>query len=157
MGLIDTFFRPSPSEIGIYQQMDAELPAKDSMARSRSQQATVSRTAACGFIRYSNQMIEISFRCLLSGNDTAWIAHDHAVGRYIAIDVGIGGDQYVLTNGNISHNCCVDTDPHPVMDGGRSFAETAVFLADGYAFVDIDILSQNRLFVDGNVIGMTQI
>lgn len=163
MGLIDTFFRPSPAEIAIYQQMDSKLPVETSQTKSHDpwiialKQATISQKGACGFVRYSDQMIEIGFRRLLSGNDPAGIAHDHAVGRYIAIDIGIGGDQYVLTNGDISYHRCVDADPHPVMDGGRSFAGAAVFLADGYAFVQVDILSQNRLFVDSDVIRMSQI
>lgn len=105
----------------------------------------------------SNQMIEIMLCGMLPGDDSAGIANHHGMGRHIAIDIGIGGDQNILSHRNIANDRCIDSNPYAVADRRRSFARSTIFLPDGHALVNVDIITEDRFFVDRDVIRMAQV
>lgn len=97
-------------------------------------------------------MIDILFCRMFTRLNNARIADYNGMAGNITVYITIGGNQNVIADGDISHNGAVNANPNVIANGGHTFSFAAVFLPDGYAFVDVDIASQHGIRIDGNTI-----
>ena len=75
----------------------------------------------------------IPLRCVGAvGDNFARIADDDAVARHIKIDIRIGRNQNVITNGNLADHDGVRAYPDSIAYCRRAFTLAAVFPSDGY-------------------------
>ena len=76
---------------------------------------------------------------------------------HVAIYITVGRDQHVITNGDLSNDYRIYSDPHIVTYNRCPLSFAPIFLSYKNAFVNINISSQNRLGVNGNIIGMSYV
>ena len=65
--------------------------------------------------------------------------------------------QHVVADYYIADDGCVDPDPYVVSDGRNALARAAIFLTDGNALMNIDILSDPSGGVNGNAVRVPEI
>ena len=89
--------------------------------------------------------------------DLTGIPKHDAVRWNIAVYISIWCDQHVVADYYITDDGCVDPDPYVVSDGRNALARAAIFLTDGNALMDIDILSDPGRRVNGNAVRVPEI
>ena len=89
--------------------------------------------------------------------DGARIADDNGMGGDIAIDKGTRGNQDIISDGNLPDHGGIDTDTHATADGGDALAGTAAFRADGYALMEVAVVTQDGSAIHGDVVGVAHI
>ena len=85
----------------------------------------------------------------------AWIAEYHWVRRHIYIHEAAWCYQHIVTNGDVSHYCCIDSNPHPIADYRCAFSDATIRLPDYHSFVNIAIFPDSGTRINGDVIGVT--
>ena len=102
--------------------------------------------------------MDIAFcRVRTVGDDPGRVADDDAVGWDVLIHVGIGRDQYIVTDGDLSDQDCVGPYPDFVSEGRGALTGAAVFCADCDAFVQIAVIADDGEFADADVVGMPEV
>lgn len=82
--------------------------------------------------------------------------HD-AVRWNIAVNISIWRDQYVVSDCYAPDDGCIDPNPYIISDGRNALARAAIFLTDGNALMDIDILSDPGRRVNRNAVRVPEI
>ena len=83
-----------------------------------------------------------------AGDDLAGVAEDDGHGGHVEVDVGAGGDERVVADGDVADEDGVSADPDAVFQGGRAGARAAAGGADGDAVGDVDVGAQDRVGAD---------
>lgn len=102
-------------------------------------------------------MVDVAGGCVGARLDDAGVAEDYGMGGNVAVDVGVGGDEYVVADGDATHDSGVDTNPNLVADGGDTLSRASVLLTDGYALVDVAVAAYGGLRINGNAVGMADV
>lgn len=105
----------------------------------------------------SNAVIDILFCRMFARLNNTRIADYNGMAGNITVYIAVGGNQNVISDGDISHNRAVNANPNVIANGGHTFSFAPVFLPDGYAFVDVDIASQHGFGIDRNAIGVANV
>ena len=99
----------------------------------------------------------ITFRRLFPvSNDTRVSDHDGMRGN-VTIYKGIRSDHDIITNGNLTDNRSIDSDPNPIPDGGCPHSASSCFETYRHPLVNIALLAKDSSSIDGNVVYMSQI
>lgn len=102
-------------------------------------------------------MVDIAFRRIVTMLDDARISkNDRMVGN-ITIDIGVWCNQYIVSHCDITYDCGIYAYPHFISYFRRALARASVFLANRHTLVQAAIISDDHLWVDGNVVGVAQI
>lgn len=99
-------------------------------------------------------MIDIPIGRIFFMFDDAWIAKNNAMAWHIAINIGIGRNKNIVTYDNISYNGCIDANPYFITNCRCAFSSSPILLPQGSSLMDIAVLSNYSLRIDGNTIGM---
>lgn len=77
--------------------------------------------------------------------------------RHIAIYIGIGSNEYIVSDYNFSDDHRVDANPDLVSDHGRTLSHTTALLTDRDTLVKIAAFPDHCVSVDRDIIRMSQI
>ena len=83
-----------------------------------------------------------------AGDDLAGVAENDGHGGDVEVDVGAGGDEGVVADGDVADQDGVGADPDAVFEGGRAGARAAAGGADGDAVRDVDVGAEDRAGAD---------
>ena len=101
-------------------------------------------------------MVDIAIGSTIFVLDNARVSKNDAMTWHIAIHITIGGYQNIA-NGNLSNNRSINTNPHTITNGRYAFSFTSVLLTDSDTFVNVTILSNNSICIDGDTTNMSQV
>lgn len=105
----------------------------------------------------SRKIIDIVFCSILTVLDDAWVAEYHTMVGNIAVHIGIGRDQHIISNRNVSYDGRIRSDPDLAANFGCAFSDASVLLTNGHTFVNIAIFSNAGFRIDRNIIRMAKI
>lgn len=83
-----------------------------------------------------------------SRDNVTRISQNYRHARHIEVDICARGNKCIMSNGYLSHNDGVCTNPNTIFEGGRTCTWSFAGGTDGDALPDIDVGPQNRLRTD---------
>ena len=89
--------------------------------------------------------------------DRTGIADNDGVRRHVTIDKGSRGDQNIVSNGDFPDHGSIDTNTHTTADGRDTLARPTALRSDGYAFVEMAIITKDGTSIHGDVVGVPHI
>lgn len=102
-----------------------------------------------------NFPVDISFGCILTRNNAAWIAQDDGMAGDVAVHICTRGNEDIVTDRNASDDDGVNADPHAVSQNGRAFSLAAVLLTYSRTFMQVAVRANDGGFVNRNVEGVS--
>src|SRR5882762_1684137 len=91
-----------------------------------------------------NFIINIPLRRILLRYNRGGIPHNDAVVGHIEIYIAVGGYQYIITDGNATHNDGIGPHPYFIADDRCANVFATIGLPDGNALVDIAVFADAR-------------
>lgn len=85
----------------------------------------------------------------------AGVAEDDGVGGDVDVYVGVGGDQDIVTDGDVADDGGIDTYPDSISYRRGSFVGTSIGLSDGDTFVYIAIPTYASFAINSDIIVMS--
>ena len=85
------------------------------------------------------------------------ISKNYRVARNVPIYKSIWSNQYIITNCYISNNCRINANPYTIAEFRRSFSLAPILLANGNAFMNVTVASDNNININRDAIGMPYI
>ena len=87
----------------------------------------------------------------------AWIAEHNGMRGNVYIYKTIRCNHHIITNGYISYDSRIDTNPHSIANSWTTFMGASIRLSYNNTFVNIAIATYFCSTIDGDIIGMTYI
>ena len=102
-------------------------------------------------------MIYIILRCIIRMFYYAWIPKNNRMVRNIAVYITIWSYKYIITNGHISYDSRIDTNPNSIAYSWTTFPRTSICLSYYDTFMNVTIATYFSSTIDGYIICMTYI
>ena len=87
----------------------------------------------------------------------AWVTDNDRMRRHITINITVRSNQHIVANCNIPNYRCIYTDPNIIANCWDSLTNAPILLAYGYPLVNITIIANFNLIINGNSVRMTDI
>ena len=105
----------------------------------------------------SNGILNIFFGRVFHRFHNGGVPKNQGVRRDVPIHIRTGRDQHIVSDGDLSDNNSVHSNPDAIADHRGAFSGTAVCLSENDALVDIAVFSDDNGGIDANVEGMAYI
>ena len=77
--------------------------------------------------------------------------------RNVTVNIGIRSYKHIITNYNITNNCCIYSNPNIISNTWRSFSFSTIFLTNRNSFVNVNIVTNYRFRINCDSIWMSNI
>ena len=89
-------------------------------------------------------------------NHTGIPQHNRMI-RNIKVYKAVGRNHHVVSNFNITDNCCVDADVNSITQNWSTTAFSTIFRANRASLMQTAIIANHNAATDRNVIGMSKV